>query len=98
MSIFKTEVAANHVITWLLDVLVPAALTYDGGGTIGLMEEKFLSLIPENYRQVYHRTTEGKDSAGCVYHRILLATDTVSGMTDSYARDLYAELTGIQKI
>lgn len=98
MSIFKTEVAANHVITWLLDVLVPAALTYDGGGTIGLMEEKYLSLIPENYRQVYHRTTEGKDSAGCVYHRILLATDTVSGMTDSYARDLYAELTGIQKI
>ena len=97
MSIFKTEVAANHVLTWLLDALVPAALTYDGGGTIGLMEEKYLSLIPENYRQVYHRMTQNKEESLRVYDRILLATDTVSGMTDSYAADLYAELTGIQK-
>ena len=96
MSIFKTEIAANHILTYLLDILVPSALVYDSGDKIGLMEEKYLSLIPENYKQVYHRYTDGRAKEECVYERILLATDTISGMTDSYARDLYAELTGIR--
>ena len=30
-----------------------------------------------------------------VYYRLLLATDSLSGMTDSYARDLYTDLNGI---
>ncbi len=93
-SIFKTEIAANNVLTYLLDVLVPSALVYDTGRAPGLMEEKYLSLIPENYRQVYHREVRGRRER--VYERILLATDTVSGMTDSYARDLYTELTGFR--
>ena len=61
----------------------------------GLMEEKFLSLVSENYRQVYEWSTAGKSDLEKVYYRILLATDTVSGMTDSYARDLYTDLNGI---
>ena len=96
MSIFKTEIAANNILTYLLDVLVPSVLVYDTDQKIGLMEEKYLSLIPENYRQVYHRAAEGRERDDCVYDRILLATDTISGMTDSYARDLYAELTGMR--
>ena len=96
MSIFKTEIAANNILTYLLDVLVPSVLVYDTDQKIGLMEEKYLSLIPENYRQVYHRAAEGREKDDCVYDRILLATDTISGMTDSYARDLYAELTGMR--
>lgn len=95
MSIFKTEIAANHVLTYLLDILVPAALAYDSGERIGLMEEKYLSLIPENYRQVYQKWSSGLGGGERCFGRILLATDTISGMTDSYARDLYTELTGI---
>ena len=59
------------------------------------MEEKFLSLISENYRQVYREASDGKSEAEKNYLRLLLATDTISGMTDSYAKDLYSELTGI---
>ena len=96
MSIFKTEIAANNILTCLLDMLVPASLVYDTGRTPGLMEEKYLSLIPENYRQVYHRQTRQLGTEEKTFHRILLATDTISGMTDSYARDLYAEVTGLR--
>ena len=96
MSIFKTEIAANNILTCLLDMLVPASLVYDTGRAPGLMEEKYLSLIPENYRQVYHRQTRQLGTEEKTFHRILLATDTISGMTDSYARDLYAEVTGLR--
>ena len=95
MSIFNTEIAANNVLTYHLDHLIPAALVFDTGRPPGLMEEKYLSLLPDNYRQVYLRMTAGREDGDKVYDRILLATDTVSGMTDSYARDLYTELTGL---
>ena len=95
MSIFKTEIAANRVLTCLMDILVPSALVYDTDSPPGLMEEKYLSLIPDNYRQVYHSRTKGRRAEECVYDRILLATDTISGMTDSYASDLYKQLTAI---
>lgn len=95
MSIYKTEIAANNILTYLLNKLVPAVLQYDRSMPPGLMEEKFLSLVSENYRQVYEWSTAGKSDLEKVYYRILLATDTVSGMTDSYARDLYTDLNGI---
>ena len=59
------------------------------------MEEKFLSLISENYKQVYSWSTQGMTDEQKVYYRLLLATDSLSGMTDSYARDLYTDLNGI---
>ena len=94
-SIFKTEIAANNIINYLLGRLVPAALLYHAEVPQGLMEEKYLSLISENYRKVYERAVHGLPDERCLYHRLLLATDTVAGMTDSYARDLYTDLNGI---
>ena len=93
-SIFRTEIAAHRIMNCLLGLLVPSALLFENGKP-GLMEEKYLSLIPENYGQVCRRMSEGQDISGRIYARILMATDTVSGMTDSYAKDLYCELTGI---
>lgn len=95
MSIFKTEIAAHTILTYLCANLTGAALMYQRGRYPGLMEEKFLSLISENYRQVYREASDGKSEAEKTYLRLLLATDTISGMTDSYAKDLYSELTGI---
>ena len=94
MSIFKTEIAAHTILTYLCEHLTGAALMYGRGRYPGLMEEKFLSLISENYRQVYREAADGRDEAEKNYLRLLLATDTISGMTDSYAKDLYSELTG----
>ena len=93
-DIFRTEIAANTILTYLLDHLVPAALAYDTGHYPGLMEEKFLSLISDNHKMFYRRFAEGKTEGEKVYLRLLLAADSISGMTDSHARDLYRELTG----
>ena len=84
VSIFNLESTEKKVI-----IAVPVDLDF--------MEEKFLSLISENYRQVYEWSTKDKSDWEKVYNRILLATDTISGMTDSYARDLYTDLNGITR-
>jgi dGTPase len=59
------------------------------------MEEKFLALVSENYKQVYRWSVRGLSDREKLYYKLLLATDTISGMTDSYARDLYTDLNGI---
>ena len=95
MSIYKTEIAANNILTYLLNKLIPAVLAYDRDVPPGLMEEKFLSLISENYKQIYAWSVRGMTDEEKLYYRLLLATDSISGMTDSYARDLYTDLNGI---
>ncbi len=94
-SIYRTEIAAHRILNYLLDILVPASLLLDSPNP-GLMEEKYLSLIPDNYAQVCRRASEGAKERDVIYSRLLMATDTISGMTDSYAKDLYSELTGLQ--
>lgn len=91
-SIYRTEIAANTILNFLLDQLVSAALQFDARDKPGLMEEKYLSLISENYKQVYLEDTRNLRDEEKVYNRILLATDSVAGMTDSHASGLYEEL------
>ena len=59
-------------------------------------DQKMVALISENYRQIYlmHRrhTANEEDQ---LYLRLLLVTDFISGMTDTYAKDLYQKLNGI---
>ncbi len=94
MSIYKTEIAANKILTGLMDEMVPAALSYDRENKPGLLEEKYLSLIPEEYFAVYHRSARGRSDGEREYLKLLLVTDFISGMTDSFARNLYLELNG----
>ncbi len=94
--ILKLEVAAGTILTFLLDKLVPAAVHYDSSDPADMMEGKMISLISENYLQTYHTYAKGKSEQEKLYLRLLLVTDFVSGMTDSYAKNLYQELNGIQ--
>ena len=96
MLILKLEIAANTIITYLLDKMVPAVLQYDEEGSMGMMEKKYVKLISENYRQIYHTYAKGKSHSEKIYLRLLLVTDYISGMTDSFAKDLYQELNGIK--
>ncbi len=93
-SIYRTEIAANTILTDILNKLVPSLLIFDEEAKPGLMDEKYISLISENYKTVYRRYAKGASKADRLYLRILLVTDSVSGMTDSYASDLYREMNG----
>jgi dGTPase len=93
--ILKLEVAAGTILNFLLDRLVPAAVHYDTADMTDMMEQKMISLISENYVQTYHICAKGKTKQEKLYLRLLLVTDFLSGMTDSYAKNLYQELNGI---
>lgn len=95
MPILKLEIASNTIITYLLDKMVPAVLQYDEEEPMGMMEAKFVRLISENYRQIYHTYAKGKSHGEKVYLRLMLVTDYISGMTDSFAKDMYQHLNGI---
>ena len=54
-----------------------------------------MSLISENYKQAYHACAPGRSEGERLYLRLMLVTDYICGMTDSYAKRLYQELGGI---
>jgi len=54
-----------------------------------------MTLISEDYKRIYHHFSEGCTEEEKLYLRLLLVTDYVCGMTDSYAKNLYQELIGI---
>lgn len=94
--ILQMEAAAGTILNFLLDRFVPAVLNYDTEEPLPMMEKKMVALISENYRQIYHLYAKNAASEEeRLYLRILLVTDFVSGMTDSYAKDLYQKLNGI---
>ena len=51
-------------------------------------------LFPE-YKSAYYFHSKGKSESEKLYLRLLLVTDYICGMTDSYAKRLYQELTAI---
>jgi dGTPase len=51
--------------------------------------------ISDNYKNAYHRQAREKTEAEKLYLRLLLATDYICGMTDSYAKRLYQELNAM---
>ena len=55
-----------------------------------------MSIVSDNYKAIYRIYSEGKDETEKLYLRLLLVTDEVCGMTDSYAKTLYQELSGIK--
>lgn len=94
--ILKLEIAADTIFNFLMDRLVPAAVHYDSSQEMTMMEKKAISLISENHKQVYHIYAKGKTEKEKLYLRMLLVTDFISGMTDSYTKNLYQELNGIK--
>ncbi len=93
--ILRMEVSAYTILNFLMDRFVPAVMHYDSPYPMGMMEKKMVELISGNYRQVYHFHSKGLPDNMRLYLRMLLVTDFISGMTDSYAKDLYQKLNGI---
>lgn len=73
-----------------------AAVNFDTGTKLSPMKDRLMNMISDNYRQIYTIYSEGKSDKEKLYLRLLLVTDFVCGMTDSYAKRLYQELSGIE--
>lgn len=93
--ILKLEIAAERIFHFLLDKFVDAALYYDTEHRQTEVQKKLMALISDNYKEIYHTYAKGKGRAEKLYLRLLLVTDFICGMTDSYAKSLYQELNGI---
>jgi len=93
--IFKLEIAAKSILDFLLDKFTGAVLYYDTGVKLSDLNNKLMTLISEDYKRIYHHFSEGCTEEEKLYLRLLLVTDYVCGMTDSYAKNLYQELIGI---
>lgn len=99
-GILKLELSAQTILSFLLDKFVNAVLYYDyqeetRGYVPTKADKKYLSIFSENYKQDYQNTRTGNEEYD-LYLRLLMVTDYISGMTDTYARTLYRELSGIE--
>lgn len=95
--ILALEVAADSILNGLLDRFVPACAAYDSGQVLTPVQARLIDLIPEQEKRCYHRQVEeeGAEAAERLYLRLLMATDFITGMTDSYAKQLYQKLSGM---
>lgn len=94
--ILKLEIGADAIFDFLLSRLVQASMNYDSDEPMTAVQEKLMSIISDNYKAIYRIYAGGKDEAEKLYLRLLLVTDEICGMTDSYAKELYQELSGIR--
>jgi len=105
-AIEKLEIAAHSIITGLLQKFVKAIIYYDTSFEDEVLkehpewqmrgvDEKLVRLISDNYINNYHAEASNKSEEEKLYLRLLLVTDFICGMSDSYAKSLYQELEGI---
>ncbi|WP_101774558.1 deoxyguanosinetriphosphate triphosphohydrolase [Pasteurella oralis] len=99
-NILKLEVSGWTILTFLLDQFIPAALYYKGLDDPSYqndhkLHQKLIELISENHKRVYREFAQKavSEQEKC-YLRVLMVTDFISGMTDSYAYELYMTLSG----
>lgn len=98
-NILKLEVSGASIINSLLDIFVNAILHHKDLTKIdNKFDEKIINLISTSHKKVYQyifeQNKDKDDEDYLLYHRLLMITDFISGMTDSYAQDLYLTLSG----
>lgn len=94
-DIYKMEMTENTMLTFLMDRFVKAAVKYDTDLKMDSLDQRMMALISDNYKNAYHYHAAGKSEVEKLYLRLLLVTDYICGMTDSYAKRLYQEMNGI---
>lgn len=100
-NILKTEISGYTILTFLLDNFIPAVILPEPETKL---DKKLWSLIARKHQDVYFSQQEKINSDDkmsdkdkqkeLLYHRLLMITDFISGMTDNYAQDLYLDLSG----
>lgn len=102
-EILKLELSAKRIISSLLDDFVYAVLYWEDGHsneekvyTPNKADKKLINIISTNYKEDYLQA-KSDDDAKNLYLRLLMVTDFISGMTDSYAKNIYQEINGLTK-
>lgn len=93
--ILKLEIAAQSIFDFLLDKFTDAAIYFDTEREMTEVQKKMMALVSDNYIAIYRRFAAEAQENEKLYLRLLLVTDHICGMTDSYAKRLYQELKGI---
>lgn len=94
-AILKIELMGNEIITFLLERFVDALIPYDSEEQVSEINSKYIALLSDNYLSQYHEAARACEKAeDKLYYRLLLAADFISGMSDSYAKNLYQQLKG----
>lgn len=95
-AIYRMEVSESAMIDFLMDKFILAVIKYDDNTQkLGTIDTRMVSFISSNYKKAYHYHAQGKSDVERLYLRLLLVTDFICGMTDSYAKRLYQELKAI---
>lgn len=96
IKVLKRELLGREVMSYLLETFYNALFSKeifkDGKLDRKSTEYKIYSLISDNYKKIACENNEGFPTNN--YKKFMLITDYISGMTDSYALNLYQELTG----
>ena len=110
-EIISLELSARRILESLLEDFVQAVLYADEPDEAEHMttiDDRYVHMIPDNFKLDYlgakkrieDLVNAGKQSrqsadAEELYLRLLMVTDFISGMTDSYARNLYRITNGL---
>ncbi len=105
-EIVDMELSAKRILERLLKNFTQAAIKYDEKGEYGptIVEDRFLLKIPYNFKADYQgakkrieqdpNLTEEEKEVEKLYHKLLMVTDYISGMTDIFAANLYKTING----
>ncbi len=93
-EILKIELSVSNMMDFLMERLTGAALRFETAQE-RITDSKMISVISENYLKICRMECDRKSEAEQAYHRLMLVTDYICGMTDGFARELYREIVGI---
>lgn len=97
LEILKLELSAQKILSSLLSNFIYAVIYWkaeDDTHKLTKAQKKFINIISENYKNDYLNSCSDDEKEN-LYLRFLMVTDYISGMTDSYAKNLYQDLNGI---
>ncbi|WNR45101.1 deoxyguanosinetriphosphate triphosphohydrolase [Paenibacillus roseipurpureus] len=99
-EVITLELVGDSVIRGLLDMFVPAIIKVDKENSAKKKENKLYHLISENFRYIQKLDEKGEPNKSIqdmsLYDKLMLITDFISGMTDTYAVDLFQRLSGVK--
>lgn len=92
-NILKKEIAGWEAIYGLLEIFVKASRSKNFAESGNNYESRIYKLISTSHKHVYEKIEKYPNHE---YKKLQMIIDFLSGMTDTYAINLYQELTGIK--